>query len=71
MNGRTALHWASRDGHERMVQMLLDAGADVNAGSEKGVSALQWASASGHQGVIQMLLDAGADETRLHHNEHD
>ncbi|KEQ57653.1 uncharacterized protein M437DRAFT_9095, partial [Aureobasidium melanogenum CBS 110374] len=36
-SGRTALYWASEQGHDKIVQMLLDRGADANAqGGEYG-----------------------------------
>jgi len=44
-----------------VVQMLKDAGANVNAqGGEYG-NALQAASMGGHEKVVQMLTDAGAN----------
>lgn len=33
-DGKTALHWAARHGHTAIVQVLLDAGADVNIKSK-------------------------------------
>jgi ankyrin repeat protein len=63
--GRTALIWASDFGHEKVVQILLNAGADVNAqaqGVRDGNSnALYEASAGGHEKVVQILVDRGAD----------
>ena len=60
-NGRTALIWASEYGHEKVVQMLVDLGADVNAqGGEYG-NALCAASAAGHEKIVQILVDAGAN----------
>ena len=52
---------ASAEGHQEVVQMLLENGADVNmAGGEYG-SALASASANGRKEVVQMLLENGAD----------
>jgi ankyrin repeat protein len=59
--GRTALYWASKLGHNKILQMLLDRGADANTQARKYGSALQAASAQGHDKVVQMLLDRGAD----------
>jgi ankyrin repeat protein len=59
--GRTALSWASEFGHEKPVQMLLKAGADVNNIEKFYGGALYSASAEGHEKVVQMLLVAGAD----------
>ncbi|RMZ87896.1 hypothetical protein DV736_g4876, partial [Chaetothyriales sp. CBS 134916] len=70
-NGRTALIWASDYGYVKVVQMLLEHGADINAqggyyadvNAQGGLygNALQAASDSGHEKVVQMLLERGAD----------
>ncbi len=59
--GWTPLDWASRGGHDTVVQQLLDAGADANAKGEDGWTPLYWASRGGHDTVVQQLLNAGAD----------
>ncbi|KAG9742030.1 purine and uridine phosphorylase, partial [Aureobasidium melanogenum] len=62
-DGRTALYWASEQGHDQIVQMLLDRHADVNAqGGEYG-NALQAASYGGHDKIVQMLLARGVRVT--------
>ena len=57
----TTLHAASLGGHEKIVQMLLDKGVDVNAQGGRYGHALQAASVRGHDQVVRMLLDKGAD----------
>jgi hypothetical protein len=57
----SALQAASHNGHEKVVQVLLAAGADVNSQGGPNGSALRAASRNGHEKVVQMLLDAGAD----------
>jgi hypothetical protein len=59
--GRTALLWASRNGHEAVVRLLLEQGADVEAKDSGGQTALLWASRNGHEAVIRLLLEQGAD----------
>ncbi|CAI0655001.1 unnamed protein product, partial [Colletotrichum noveboracense] len=59
--GRTPLIWGSLEGHDNIVRMLLDKGADVNAQGGDYGNALQAASFKGHDNIVQMLLDKGAD----------
>ncbi|CAI7636213.1 unnamed protein product, partial [Penicillium palitans] len=55
------LQAASLEGHQRVVVILLGAGADVNAqGGEYG-NALQAAAYGGDAEIVQMLLEAHAD----------
>jgi ankyrin repeat protein len=56
-----ALQAASSKGHERVVQMLLDQGANVNAQGGYFGGAIEAAAFHGYEKVVQMLLDRGAD----------
>ncbi|KAH7390279.1 ankyrin repeat-containing domain protein [Cadophora sp. MPI-SDFR-AT-0126] len=56
-----ALQAVSYRGHEQVVKLLLDKGADVNAQSGFYGNALQAASAGGHEQVVKLLLDKGAN----------
>ena len=59
--GQTLLHLAAEHGHHRMVKLLLDKGADVNAqGGEYG-NALHAASVAGHEAIVKLLLNKGAN----------
>jgi ankyrin repeat protein len=61
-NGLTALHWAAAQGHEAVVQRLIDHGADVNIKDNKDrQTALHSAALRGHKAVVQRLIDHGAD----------
>jgi ankyrin repeat protein len=60
--GKTALHWASQEGHLAAVQALLKAGADTEAkDKDYGWTSLHQASVCGHAAVVQTLLERGAD----------
>lgn len=60
--GAPALHWAAMYGDERMLRLVINAGADVDAQTPEGVTALMHAAIRpGGEVLVQMLLDAGAD----------
>jgi len=46
--------------HKEIVQLLLERGAEINAGGRFG-NALQAASYRGHKEFVQLLLERGAD----------
>ena len=52
-----------------IAQMLIDAGADVNASAE-GSSVVMTASARNSPDLLQMVVDAGADCTTLNNNKY-
>ncbi|KAJ7604227.1 ankyrin repeat-containing domain protein [Mycena polygramma] len=54
----TSLCAAIEGGHEEVVRLLIEYGANINAGSGK---ALRVASKNGNIGVVRMLIGAGAD----------
>ena len=58
---RDALWAAVRAGDVKAVAAALDAGADVNAKNEIGVSALWIAATKGKKEVIELLVKRGAD----------
>lgn len=57
----TALLAASANGHDKIVQMLLDNNANVHAKGGCYGNVLQTASALGHKNIVQVLLDKGCD----------
>jgi len=68
-SGETALHAASRRGHyaecaghERVVELLLEHGAEVSAKNANGQTPLHEAASSGREAVVYALLNGGADD---------
>ncbi|KAF0325213.1 hypothetical protein GQ607_007540 [Colletotrichum asianum] len=61
--GRNPLQTAVESGHLDLIELLLGAGADVNAPAARalGATALQLAAIKGYTGVAKMLVDLGAD----------
>jgi ankyrin repeat protein len=62
--GHTALIMAAGLGHADLVKLLLERGADVNAGNVFDDTALHEAAAGGHEEVVSILLGCGADRSR-------
>ena len=55
------LYYASDIGLEAIVQILLEAKADVNTKTNDGKTALHQAARNGHEAVVKLLLEATAD----------
>jgi len=55
------LHRAvAEEGREKMVKVLIEAGADVNKAKDDGETPLVIAALNGHTAIGQILSDAGA-----------
>lgn len=57
---QTALHYAAERGHEHVVELLLDKGANTEAANFAQETALHLASRKGHVSVVRLLLSGGA-----------
>lgn len=61
----TALHFAAREGHTGVVQVLLESGVDADeVATEGGGTALSVAIANAHWELASVLWDKGADPDR-------
>jgi ankyrin repeat protein len=61
-DGMTALHWAARNGRVEIVEMLVYAGAHLEAGTRIGsYTPLHLAGKAGDAAMVAALLEAGAD----------
>ncbi|PNH04874.1 Ankyrin repeat domain-containing protein 6 [Tetrabaena socialis] len=58
--GRTALHYASWEGHTEAVEALLRAGADIAAKDKVDATPLEYAKAYDEAGVVALLQGWGA-----------
>jgi ankyrin repeat protein len=64
LNGETALIAAAREGHEVVVRLLLEKGANVDAEDKGCRTALMWASQRGCVPIAKVLLEKGANINR-------
>eukprot|EP01112_Ceratiomyxa_fruticulosa_P021505 TRINITY_DN758_c0_g1_i2.p1 TRINITY_DN758_c0_g1~~TRINITY_DN758_c0_g1_i2.p1 ORF type:complete len:518 (+),score=70.79 TRINITY_DN758_c0_g1_i2:261-1814(+) len=66
--GQTALHISAERGHEKILSVLLDHGADVDATNGNNWTPLHIACSKGHRSVVEVLLSRGANRTKLVEN---
>ena len=59
--GLTPLLFASNEGYEKVVKLLLDKGAKVDLKNSDGLTALMVASFEGHETVLKILVEKGAN----------
>jgi hypothetical protein len=59
--GASPIYVASLEGHHESVQLLLEAGANVNSARENGATALYAAAQQGHARCLKLLLNDQAN----------
>jgi ankyrin repeat protein len=60
----TALHAAIEEGHLSIAEVLLDAGADIQAPGEERITPVRLASPKGDKNMIDLLLKRGGSKRR-------
>jgi len=59
--GVAPLHVAAQEGHNQVIELLIDNGADVNSKDGDEGTPLHMAAANGHKGIAELLIVKGAD----------
>ncbi len=62
---KTLLHWAAEHDRHDVAEVLLHAGADLEAKTSWGATPLDWAATMGSTKVADLLLSRGAQGTNL------
>ncbi len=62
---KTPLHWAAKNGNAPMVQMLITAGADLQAQCKDLNTPLHYAIDNNHMGIVELLLAHHASVTMV------
>lgn len=62
-DGTTALHAAANAGFDTIAELLINAGAKIDAAAQNGATPLCFACSKGHVKVVEALLNAGASQT--------
>jgi ankyrin repeat protein len=60
-NGGSPLFWAAQEGYTEIVDLLLNAGADVNFADPGGFTPLKQAVGDSHLDIVERLLLRGAN----------
>jgi hypothetical protein len=71
VSGQTPLSWAAEKGHEAIVKLLLERGAELETKDNNcGQTPLSWAAEKGHEAVVKLLLERGAElETKSNNSQ--
>ncbi|XP_041455144.1 integrin-linked protein kinase-like [Lytechinus variegatus] len=67
-HGFSPMHWACKEGHTNIVDMLIGRGAKINATNMGDDTALHLAAAHGHRDIVLKLIQHRADINAM--NEH-
>lgn len=68
--GYTPLMYAAYIGHDNIVNLLLEAHADVNIANNKGLTSLMLAASCGNESVCFFLKDVSSNKVFLAYRLH-
>lgn len=68
IHGYTGLHWAAHEGHDSMVEFLLQNGVDPKLQDRDGYTALHTAAFSGQESIVNLMLLAKGPEIEMQSN---
>lgn len=54
-HGFSPLHWSSKEGHIKLVEMLIQRGVRINATNRGDDIPLHLAAAHGHRSIVQLV----------------
>lgn len=61
-NGQSPLLWATRNGYEDVIRLMIDANAALEIrDKEEGATPLIWAARNGYTNVVNLLLERGCE----------
>ena len=60
-DGERAIHIAAHHGHLKIIELLLEYGAEIDVLDDHGWGALHKAAAAGNEAIVDLLLKNGAD----------
>lgn len=66
-SGRCAVHYCVQNGTKELLEMVIEAKADVNRKDSRGQTALMLAARKHYNDLTKLLLDAGADAAEEDH----
>ena len=61
-NGYSALHWAAEKGQKKIVRLLIEKGANLNAKTKNNLTPLNLADNNFENEISELLLKNGASE---------